>query len=135
MKFSKILTHYIDFVDPLPFLSPEKVFAYHGKKYMIYNGLIEIQTWNFLHLIRQIKVPLRLMSSTLSQTLPRNGRIGVDNHANLFAAVHAKLGRNCHHRSEYFAPVWGSLYTFHFSFKTRWLFFQCGKTWTLTSYL
>jgi len=32
MKFSKILTLYIDFVDPLPFLSPEKkVFAYHGE--------------------------------------------------------------------------------------------------------
>ena len=36
---------------------------------MIYNGLIEIQTWNFLHLLRQeIKVSLiRLIRSTLSQ--------------------------------------------------------------------
>jgi hypothetical protein len=35
----------------------------------------------------------------------------VDNHANLFAAVHAKLGRNCRrrHRCEYIAPVRGSL--------------------------
>jgi len=41
---------------------------------MIYNGLIEIQTWNLLHLLRQeIKVPLlRLMKNTLSQTLPQN---------------------------------------------------------------
>ena len=71
------------------------------------------QTWNFLHLLRQeIKVPLlRLMRSTLSQTLPQNCSAGVDNHANLFAAVQAKLGRNCRrrHRCEYFAPVWGSL--------------------------
>ena len=118
MKFSKIITLYVDFVDPLPFLSPGEggSFCMSRKKkiYMIYNGLIEIQTWNFLHLLRQeIKVPLRhLMSSTLSQTLPRNWRIGVDNHANLFATVHAKLGRNCrrHHRCEYFTPVWGSLY-------------------------
>jgi hypothetical protein len=45
---------------------------------------------------------LRLMRSTLSQTLPQNWRIGVDNHA--------KLGRNCRrHRCEYFAPVWGSI--------------------------
>ena len=80
---------------------------------MIYNGLIEIQTWNFLHLLRQeIKVPLlHLMRSTLSQPLPQNCRIGVDNHANLFVAVHAKLGRYCsrRHRCEYFAPVWGNL--------------------------
>ena len=36
---------------------------------MNYSGLIQIQTWNFLHLLRQeIKVPLlRLMRSTLSQ--------------------------------------------------------------------
>ena len=48
--------------------------------------------------------------STLSQTLPRNYRVRVDNHANLFAAVNAKLGRNCRrrHRCEYFAPVWGA---------------------------
>jgi hypothetical protein len=33
MKFSELLTLYIDFVDPLPFFSPEKtVSAYHGKK-------------------------------------------------------------------------------------------------------
>jgi hypothetical protein len=118
MKFSKILTPYIDFVDPLPFLSPgkkKKVFCISRgeKKYMIYSGLIEIQTWNFLRLLRQeIKAPLvRLMRSTLSQTLPQNCRTGVDNHANLFAAVHAKLRRYCRrrHRCEYFAPVWGSL--------------------------
>ena len=91
---------------------------------MIYNGLIEIkvQTSNFRQLLRQeVKVPLlRLMRSTLSQTLPQNWRVGVDNQANLFAAVHAKLGRNClrpHHRTtsrphrcEYFALVWGRLY-------------------------
>jgi len=115
MKFSKILTLYIDFVDPLPFLSPEKksFCISRKKKNVIYNGLIEIQTWNFLHLLRQeIKVPLlRLMRSTLSQTLPQNCRVGVDNHANHFVAVHAKLGRYCRrrHRCEYFAPVWGSL--------------------------
>jgi len=53
------------------------------------------------------------MRSTLSQTLPQNCRVGVDNYANRFVAVHAKLGRYCRrrHRCEYFAPVWGSLYT------------------------
>jgi len=80
--------------------------------YTIYSGLIEIQTWKFLHLLRQaIKVPLLcLMRSTLSQMLPLNCRVRVDNHANLFAAVHAKLGRNCRrrHRCEYLAPVWGA---------------------------
>jgi len=71
---------------------------------MIYNGLIEIQTWNFLHLLRQeIKVPLLRLLNTLSQMLPQNCRIGVDKHA--------KLGQYCRHRHrcEYFAPVWGSL--------------------------
>jgi hypothetical protein len=35
----------------------------------------------------------------------------VEDHANLFAAAHTKLGRECrrHHRCEYFAPVWEGL--------------------------
>ena len=75
MKFSKIHTLYMDFVDPLPFLSPgkKKFLRITEKKYMIYNGLIEIQTSNFLHLLRQeIKLPLLRLMSTLSQTLPQN---------------------------------------------------------------
>jgi len=69
---------------------------------------------------------LRLMS-TLSQTLPQNWRAGVVNHANLFAAVYAKLGRNCRrrHRCEYFAPVWESLYT-EFFMQSRGI--NSGKT-------
>jgi hypothetical protein len=63
-------------VNPLPILSPEKKKFLHitvGERggYMIYNGLIEIQIWNFLHLLRQeIKMPLLRLISTLSQTLP-----------------------------------------------------------------
>jgi hypothetical protein len=70
-------------VNPLPFLSPEFFFAYHEYIYIyIYicvcvcvcvcdlQRLIEIQTCNFLHLLRQeIKVPLLRPMSTLSQTL------------------------------------------------------------------
>jgi hypothetical protein len=63
---------------------------------------------------------LRLMRSTLSQTLPQNWRIVVDNHANLFGAVHSKIGRNCRRqRCEYFAPVLGGSFNL----------LRCTKRW------